>query len=558
MNPVLGFHRIGEYHYFNSLARSGTFLGDDKTEDFKTMESFASLIVDLHEHYHLMQDLLQGFCLWHWSFENQFAIAIAKSTSETASNHQILFPYHPFPEKRPHTFTADPTNTLDVAKKFYYCSNLIETWSSSSDFSKKIIEAELQCTPGLKSIIPSDAYRLTTIEMLECHAALQTELYLSHLIADSPKRFSKTAIDECFSLFRLTQMPEKYTRALRMVEERLAPIIAMPTKLYLDPLWGQMVNGHLYPLTAFLLDFALHVPPDPFAITPDPDKSATEAILPPLRFLKLLTFFEYGFKNIAKYERLFNDPTLYYSHLSIDLSGLISTADSISEERTYQAKKFTNNPNLSSRFLSFNEVTMLWQQELEMLDPIMKSFPRIYEIRKSALALRLRQPDVFTSLKPYAFRPSVGMPSFHVFTIDGQPRLKFHAYCGPLPSFTEGKYEPCSKDISEEASKNFKTGNWKNKSTRFSSVSVPFPFLFSQLEYQMFCQFCFALCFWGSLRCPMTESIGAFCPCKSRLIDCEKVDDPNSLPKEDCMLRSVIEKYFCSTEQIVKNRDSDV
>lgn len=206
MTAILGYHRLGEYHYFTVFPEGAYWLGDCKDETYHTHESFASLITAIHEHYHLMQDMLQGFCLWNWSVEDELASYVSLRIAEIPPKQPVQFPLWHNPEKRDSSFLVDLRDPLSLAQKYYYERNFVREVAISSDRSKRLIETEVKSSPNLGSWLSNDAYSLTTMDMLECHAALLTELFISKLVVEHPERFSAKIVNDLSPLFRLEHM----------------------------------------------------------------------------------------------------------------------------------------------------------------------------------------------------------------------------------------------------------------------------------------------------------------------------------------------------------------
>lgn len=545
MVATLGYHRFGEYHYFTAFPEGAPFIGASEDEKYHTHESFAALVTGVHENYHLMQDMLQGFCLWSWSVKHKLATAVAGSIYGSTSSRPVEIPLWRSPEKRPHTFKVDLSDPL--AKKFYYELDFIREVALSSDINRRVIEAEVRLTPGLSLWIPDGAYSLTTNDMLECHAALLTELYVSKLIAEYPNRFSVKIVEESSPLFRLGHMSPKYNRPLRMVVDKFGPIMSkLPEEAH--PMYTQIDHGELYFLTAFLLDYALHVPPDPFFnVSTQPDLSAWEAILPPVRFLKLLLFF-IGEMTNKDNRKTFTDERLYYSHVSRALATAINLADSNSEERKFKRIHAPNDPNLRATFFPIDEVTKLWQDELEKL--YLTFFSELYDVKSKALQLRLKHPDYWFALNPFLFQLDVGLPHLIITRHEGKRGLRVLPFFSSPKQMSESELKSYIKHSAQAVFGGLATGNWKIKEKEnFPMTLVPFTFVETVMEHDMFCRFGEATLSSGSLRCPLTESLGAFVPCKPRTPSCEMIKEPNSLPLHECMLRRVIESHFCTPDK---------
>jgi hypothetical protein len=72
INRSLGYHKFGEYTFFNIFSEGIPYIGGGR-KNFYTHEDFGALVTDVHESFHVMQEMLQGFCLWDWSVKFKIA-----------------------------------------------------------------------------------------------------------------------------------------------------------------------------------------------------------------------------------------------------------------------------------------------------------------------------------------------------------------------------------------------------------------------------------------------------------------------------------------------------
>ena len=67
-------------------------------------------------------------------------------------------------------------------------------------------------------LLTEDAYSLTTLDMLECHAAILTEFHVSQMLAAQPKQFDPGVVGNLLPLFRIPAMPPQYGKPLRVLQ----------------------------------------------------------------------------------------------------------------------------------------------------------------------------------------------------------------------------------------------------------------------------------------------------------------------------------------------------
>lgn len=531
LRATLGYHTLGDYHYFTVLKSGNQLLGHGE-ETFRSHEEFASLVTAVHEHYHLMQEMQSGFCWWRQDTRDNLAVEAIEAVK--SQRHPVI-PLTDPPDPAAVTVEVKQNDPVSYAAKYSMELQSISRYVSNPDFTRDLLSRETEDSPQYARLIAEQAFELTTLDLMECHAAVLTELYVSKLVLEMPWRFDTKVVEDLAPLFRVNQMQAPYRRAL---EAMLHLFHAVGVKLELPEthahrMYSAIPNGVYYLLLAFFLDYALHLPPSPlFLLHIVNDVGSRQDIYPPFRFLNLAMVWAFGVRNNK--DGLATDLTneaLYYSVVADKLCAWINDMHSR-----------VRDPGTESTFLTMKDTTELWG------DCIRKSrlggrFPEGQAIWSRALDFRLSKPDSWFNLDPQGFEATIGLPRLYI-TSGGLG-------CAPYLTDRTGTItQENAKDQMEYLTRaltlhysGFGTGS-REDYARFPVTLVPYRFVEESMGRESLYRASSFLLYGEPLRCPLTQSVGAFVPCKPRNARCEAISDVSELPANDCLLRETITNHF--------------
>lgn len=533
-HATLGYHQAGEFYYCTVYRQGSEFLGEQSDEKFDSHDSFAGLVTAVHEHYHLMQDMLLGYSWWRHETRDAFAAVVLKELGELVDS-SLRYPLQDKPDEDAKYLVMDESDPLGWAKKHWLELRNIDRYTTRPSFTKSLFDAELQDSPELARFIHEYAYNLATIDLLECHAAVLTELYISMLIAEQPHRFNHRVTKAMAPLFWLNEMLEGYSRPLHILLHVLESCGIRPEFSEKGhPFYDQMTHGVVYFLLAFLLDYALHTPPEPLRLLQKfPDGGTQQDIYPPLRF--------------------FNLALLYAAQL---VRGSKETTHILTSERMYYkeaaallAKEVNHMHGLirgekpPTTFFSFDDTTHIWADQIAKSD-VCRHFPETSRVRRNCWEFRRKEPDFWFKLKPASFDTSVELPIM-ILTPRGLVSM-------PYVRDKDSRMESMSPEEQMEYLKNMSTphfqamlagGSWDAHEDIPTSV-FPERFIRESMAREMTERLALTILFEGEMRCPLTESVGRYVPCNSRTPTCECIRDLQDVPATECLLRETGDRFF--------------
>ena len=530
---VLGYHEPGEFHYF-SIFNEGIWLGEDSKEKFDSTEKFAGLVTAIHEHYHLIQELQLGFNWWRQITEEKVLAELLGYSEFKKADWAIRFPLWPDAQLDTPALEGEITDPLLHAKRAVFQLHQIDKSYTSNTVTRRSIDWESEASPDFRSRINQDLYDLTIHDLIECQAAILTEILISKMLVESPEKFNKRIVEKLSPLFRVNLMPEEYGKPLRGLLHILSTAgmrFEFPKEAKAHQFYSHIENGELYVLLSFLLDYALHIPPDPLEIYSEVlDLGALQDIHPPLRFLSLCIVLlaevynnKYGNKNKLLSEKLL------YSDASKVLSDLVNRMHSGA------------NPGRPRTFFSIEETTKMWGRVFKEA-PLQDNFPELSILRGNCIAHRISGMDQW--IDPLSMALKVGLPRV-VITNKGLRSMPYiRDEKKELGDLTRKEQIEFLKEAYIDDYTGFTTGSMEEKNGKFPATLVPFRFVEEKLAHKMLCKFASALLIKGKMRCPLTESIGRYVPCKSRGSHCELIDNFTLLPVKNCLLRERIEQQF--------------
>jgi hypothetical protein len=524
-HTTLGYHTVGSHHYFTVLGEGNTFLGK-ANELFLTRESFTGLVTAVHEHYHLMQEFLQGYSWWRQDAQDQFA-ALALEVANDREGEQ------PIPLFRPPDTSA---KKVDIDRKNPHGSfaqaKWLELWNinryaTEARYTRLLLESEIRESPELARFVSHEAFELTTLDLMECHAAVLTELYVNSLIAEHPHKFHGPVVSDLAALFRVDKMLPTYLRPLRVllhVCEAVGLRFALPEG-NVHPIYANIRHAPLYLALAFLLDYALHVPPDPLELLKRfPDTATQQDIYPPFRFFDLafLWAFEQVRLDPPQASRLRSEAH-YYSDVSEFLAGSVNRMHGL-----------VRGAGAPPTFFDLRTTTNMWRSKFDDT-PLGSMFPLYDRVRRASWEYRSEHPDAWFRLDPLSFDTTVELPRV---VVTPQGMAGFPYFVDHESKLTK---ETLAAALGEMARPHFEamyTSRWEKRDD-VPATMYPARFVEETLAREMLYRLADTILFRGKMRCPLTEGLGRFVPCQPRNRTCEKVRDFSSLPASGCALRTV-------------------
>jgi hypothetical protein len=557
---VLGYHRMGDYFYFAILEEGVRFLGKTPEEKFLDEHSFAGLVTAVHEHHHLIQDMFQGYFWWQqWTRDHLIIFFI---DSLKGLGKEIRFPLWRKPPQPPARFHREPDDTLWIPKSLAFELDQIQTFLHSPELTQRLLFAEMRDSPSLKRFISEDALNLTTVDLVECQAAILTELYISKLLVEQPAKFDARVVRRLADLFRVDRLDPAYSRPLRVLVYLMDTLdFKLRVRAGADPhpLYAQIKHGLLYVLLTFLLDYALHLPPFPLNIlSKSTDAASIQDIYPPFRFINLafLCVMEIVTNRNGFAEVLTNEP-LYYARGSAALAKLINNMHNLVRSQS------GTGPPPPETFFSMEQTTQKWA---ELLDghPLKQLFPMLHEVQAQCILFRRDHPNYFLELDPLNFDSSVGLP--RVFLC--RRGLGSVPYLNDAAKFLDVDAEEVRQKGGDEQTIEFLKQAMqahyegflsqdpdRQKLARFPATLVPFHFMEAWMAREMSFRFSTLILYGQNLRCPMTESVGCYIHCRPRTRACESISEPKSMPVRDCLFRETVSQFFGGCEIYQRKRN---
>lgn len=279
---MLGHHNIGDYFWYTAFENNSYFDSFDMNgnlkegKELKTHEVIMGTITYIHESYHLVQDLTLGLAAW-----------VQYNSDEIAMN------VHYLTQKIPSRLSGYPLSMVPVIAQSQVFQqvemlrkerNFLHDCIYTSKITDSVLKAEINAHPGINHSLLEAAYGLTGQDLLECHAAILTERYISKLIIKYPSAFSKDILRDIEPYFRVEKM-ESCQKVLELFSKYVCGI-KFDTANKQHPLYPVCTRPAEYGLILFLLDYALHVCPaqDEDSVLPPDIQDA----IPAIRFLKII------------------------------------------------------------------------------------------------------------------------------------------------------------------------------------------------------------------------------------------------------------------------------
>lgn len=540
-HAILGYHSPGDYFYF-SMSREGHERFGIDTKNYKSSDSFVGLISAVHEHYHLMQELTQGLSWWRQHTGDWLALHVSAITRDRQS--EIEYPLWDKPRKPPTTMKVEVGNPLWYAKRLSFDLDIVDRQMDYPELTASLLDAELRASPHFSQVLIDEVYTLTTMDLLECHAAVLTELYISQLLVDYPDRFDRSTARQLESAFRLKAMPRQYGKALRALI-RILDVFHIRSEMHpsAHESYSHIDHGDVYVVLAFLLDYALHVPPHiTDMLTAHPDGCTMQDIYPPMRFLSLAILYA---ALLAERSRA-GDHYAREDELYSVMSGLLAQRVNRLRASARPPSPATGRP--IATFFEMGAVTQWWLDQIGST-AFNVYFPEVYSVYRRCIEFRLSTPDLMLSLKPPYFDYKVQLPKI-VLTPRGL--IPFPYFTTPEELRSPDPENPTAELLeyiergNSLLAKGLRSGDWQtDQEGEFADTFVPFKFIESLMAREIYHRLALSILHRGTFRCPLTDSIGRYVPCSVRTEDCENITRLNLLPAEGCKAREIIDQQFC-------------
>lgn len=553
---TLGYHRPGDF-YSHVLLPKLVYNFGSVGDAITTTDEMAALIVSVHEHFHIMQEMLQGYSWWRQSTLDELASHVSRLLQKQPPSGVLPYPLWHKPTPLPTALALDERDSADCAKKAILQLERCDQLLSYPELTRMLIEAELQGTPELAKFLNDDCFLLTTLDLFECQAAILTQFFIELRLTEMPTRFSRRAAEEVAGLYQIDNMPDTYNRPLRILAHVFDMFgIKFAIVPSAHPVYSQMRNGIYYFLLCFLIDYALHIAPDPIDLCNRvPDGATLQDTYPPMRFINLLfhTAIELNFNTHGGKKSLTNESELYKAGSSI-LANCINDMHSQYRKKTGPVFKRLFGKKVEKTtltFFSMEVTTNMWITKLAGCETA-ALFPDAWAVKDKALRLRLSNPNIWFNLSLFGFNSMVGMP----LLIDSGIGLHFEPYLASkeeLPEDELKKLLEISFNIYHRVMVNGEEW-WSIPDPGLAPTLLPFRFIESVIARLAHQRFALTAFVGQQLCCPLTESIGRALPCKQKKYECKAIHYPYALPNNNCWLRGLVRKHFIEPDRFKEGR----
>jgi len=554
----LGHYNLGDYHFFSRIRSGAHSLGEMPSDRFLTQESFLSLVTSVHESYHVFQGLVGGAGCAVVDAEDHFTNALREAVND--------------PDGNAWTRAGLLSTGAAYLRRHFY----------RADESEYLFDQAHRHAPALAETF-DNLSQLTTANLLECHAAIYTEIYLSGLMAFRPESFNPAVVTDLEATFRVEQMQALYRLPLDRFREMMKWAI---TPAGFDRagqshrLYRLCPNIAEYTLLAFLLDYSLHISPPLVEEVAANHDTYQEDFDPPVRFAKLL---EALLADLSQAQLGVRSPELPEINLHqpyaamparlakwIDIGDLLARSEAdgvppasvprpqalfpLRRNEIVRAVKLDDPP---VTFREFSDVTDQWLELYRTREPL-PELSQLTATRIGALEIRAKEPDVFSSWRPLRFFTAVGLPSFN------ESKTGFHA--GVAPSEIAIRMEKSSYDSTDVSWQRFRlvVAQDDDEDEDFVNLNchldAPEAFLEKVIHREILFRLSQAIISSAPMKCVLaTDRFLAF-PCEGRNPQCAEIRIPEQFPPSSaCLACALHERYLKGTntnmpEQVLTQR----
>lgn len=305
-----------------------------------------------------------------------------------------------FPKKT--TYNIDYDDYQDMIQFYNYDYRYACDLLGKSETLNRVLNVDLDSHP-LRSRLTDEIFELTSRDLLECHASINTEFFINRAMQATPKRFSLEVAKQFESMYKVMELSDEHKRPLKLEINLFGNYIG--SQNYTHPYYKNIENPWVYYLTGFLIDYALHIPPEPLLIyAKNYDICTLEDILPPIRFIKLL----FAFWNLMKLNTIDSNILLneskYYSHVSKALCDEANRMNKVAREK---------NGDEAITFYDLNETSSMWKEYLKSMK-FGGLFSRGIDVRVRALDFRIDHPSHYIENLPYMLQIASKIPILYI------------------------------------------------------------------------------------------------------------------------------------------------
>ena len=492
---MLGHHDIGDYFWYTAFGNFSYFDFFDENgnlkpgKELRTHEEILSIITYIHESYHLVQDLTLGLAAWVHYNSDEIAISVhelAKKIPSRLSRYPLVTV--PLISQNP---IFQQVETLLKEKCFLH--DCIYT----SKITDAVLKAQIDAYPSMDHSYLDAARGLTGQDLLECHAAILTERYISGLMIRFPLAFNKAILSDIEPYFRVEAM-ESCQKVLELFSKYVYGI-KFDRANQEHPLYPVCTRPAEYGLILFLLDYALHICPlenKGSALPPD-----IQDAIPTIRFLKIMGSVIPCLLELKDRSSFILNEQYLYSDFMEHLVAFNNKCNKLAGK--------------ASTFYLYQDITVKWQELWKGMvsrvntEGLFSLFELFCEYHLKALAMTNRDLLHVYTIRDFAI--TLGLNP--MTSTNTEVRLSM-----PYVIFAQGDGE----------------GNY---------VILPNPYevtdtfigreLFKGISEMIFSG--------DEFKCPAAERI-AFYPCQQRSNECKCIVSPGNIPQ--CFARQVLEDFY--------------
>jgi hypothetical protein len=545
---IVGYHNVGDYHFSTILSEGVRALVERDEATFLDYDSFAGMVAGTHESFHIYQSLVSGTCCAVASSEDHFVAAFR----EAMSSRQV-------------------TDLLTARRLSADCKNLRDLFynaAASEDIFLRAQQSESDAADYLAGLS-----EISTVHLLECQAALLTEFFVSGHMLSHPDAYDTEVVKDLSADFRLELMPTLYRLPLdhfRALIGRIIPRSAFETASRQSPIHRCCPNVVEYRVLAFLLDYALHIPPLHVADPEDLSRHQNiyrEDYNPAVRFAKLL---EALLADLSQDQLGLRSPELPeidlfrpYESLSprlskwVDIGDLLSRAEAMGTPksslptpqtlfplRRADILKALSLPEATVTFLPFSETSERWVRHFREMSPP-TDFRRLMAIRSAAMKIRYDEPHSIGrhSYDPLSFFMEAGLPVFYS-TPTGLMEDRI-AFTSLQMRMRMEEYDPDDLDwirfdivaaTPEPDGENITLHCYTAKANLWVVRAVAWR--------QVLFRICESMLTQTPMTCPLAIGPFAQLSCDARGDQCGRIEVPDQLPpRPGCIARALYETY---------------
>jgi len=366
---------------------------------------------------------------------------------------------------------------------------------------------------------------VTTRQLLKCHAAILTELHLANCLNARPEAFRSDIVLEARQSFHLPWLDSEYNAVWSIFRRVLKPIfvpIDIDVEIRPYPLFQNPELKAEYELLAFLIEYALHIPPVPDTdrITKANSLIHKEDIIPAMRFLKLLLALRFDLSQLSFSDKVL-PPLAQRFAKWIDINNLLAISDNkgsfgpqpkVQElfwlDRSDILIRLNLQPDEPRTFLEHEATSTKWLNFFTAADDVVSC---LGTIRRKALQVMASNPKALSETHPVVLLSTAGLPMM-VAGLDGFRQAHDGVLCleNALPTLW-----------------------WK-----ILDVIV---------RREVFLAVCDSKVDNSKMSCPLMSARFIPYPCGSRTDDCRSLQVPSGLPIDNCIARELYERY-CRSE----------